>query len=954
MALVRSYFSLLKEYQNKYGPKTFLLMQVGSFFEVYSEKEDDETMCAFSKMCDLKIASKGEHFMAGFRDYILDKYISKMNDNNYTTVVFIQEEVAGIIQRREYAVYSPGTTFLDDEIRLSNNTSCLWIHKTKRTPCTILFGISNLDIYTGKVDVFEYQEMYYHNPTTYDSIERFISIYKPTEMIVIHNMEEVIINGILQYLSMKSKKMTLVDLNKDDIYSNQASNCEKQPYQAEIIKKFYPLLNKGLVMDTLFEKAIAFQSLCFLLVYVSQHNPSLTHKLCEPILDKSTSVILANHSLKQLNMIDGEYTGDYSSVLSLLNTCRTKIGKREFQRILLNPVHDSTELQESYDRVEHCIKMNYDWSSTLSKLCDIEKINRKIILEKTTPSEYAQLYETCCLLENIRTDDIWNKCIMYDKVKEEIECVKKNLSSYLNLDVSRKTNDLDDTCDNLIRRGVDDSLDRTCRDKIEGRLRFNSICDYLNNLYKGLDKKCEQAFKVHETDKSGISIHITKKRKLFIQRHLETEVTLTFYSSYTENNETFTFKPSLLEFKEYNSQTYSLYSKELSLVNEQIIINSQEFLINLIRVYKKIHLFMNISYVHLIHCIQKMDVMNTKCEITKKYNYSKPILVKSDKSFLNAKKLRHALIEHLDKNEAYIPNDICLGKETQGILLFGTNAVGKTSLIKSIGICIIMAQSGLYVPCSNLEYSPYEYLFTRIIGNDNIFKGLSTFSVEMSELRVILQKCNGRSLILGDELCSGTEIDSALSIFISGVEHMYLKESSFIFATHFHTLQNFKEIKEMKGLALKHLTVQYNQEIKKLVYGRTLQDGAGESVYGLEVCKALMLSDEFLKRAYEIRNKYCNKPSILTMKQSSYNKDKIRGFCEFCKENMGTEIHHLKYQKDSVNSHIDTMPVDHPSNLASICETCHKHIHALNLVYEKKKNMEGGYSIVLTPISTHP
>jgi DNA mismatch repair protein MutS len=535
MTLVKTYFSLLSEYKTKYGNKTFLLMQVGSFFEVYSEREDDEMIESFSKICDLKIAAKGEYFMAGFRDYILDKYISKINDAYYTTVVFIQEEVSGIIKRKEYAVYSPGTTFLDDEVKLSNNTSCLWIHKTKRSPCSILFGISNLDIYTGKVDVFEYQEIYYHNPTTYDSIERFISIYKPTEMIVIHNLEDVIINGVLQYLSMKSKKITLVDLNKNDIYSNQASNCEKQPYQTEIIKKFYPLLNKGLVMDTLFEKAIAFQSLCFLLVYVSQHNPSLTHKLCEPTLDKSTAVILANHSLKQLNIIDGEYTGEYSSILSLLNTCRTKIGKREFQRILLNPIHDYTELQDSYDRIEYCIKMNYDWSSTLSKVCDIEKINRKIILEKIVPSEYIQLYETCCLIENIKSDDdnFWNHHILFDKVTQEIGIIKKNINSYLNVEVARKINELDETCDNLIRKGIDDSLDRACRDKIEDRLRFNSIYEYLNTLYKSLDKKCEQGFKLHETDKSGITIHITKKRKTLIQNHLDSDVTLSFYSSYT-------------------------------------------------------------------------------------------------------------------------------------------------------------------------------------------------------------------------------------------------------------------------------------------------------------------------------------------------------------------------------------------------------------------------------------
>lgn len=125
----------------------------------------------------------------------------------------------------------------------------------------------------------------------------------------------------------------------------------------------------------------------------------------------------------------------------------------------------------------------------------------------------------------------------------------------------------------------------------------------------------------------------------------------------------------------------------------------------------------------------------------------------------------------------YVTNDIRLGKENSGtsdneefdgMLLYGTNAVGKTSLIKSIGISIIMAQAGLYVPCESLLFSPYHSIYTRILGNDNIFKGLSTFAVEMTELRTILRMADKNSLILGDELCSGTESDSALSIFTCG------------------------------------------------------------------------------------------------------------------------------------------------------------------------------------------
>ena len=115
--------------------------------------------------------------------------------------------------------------------------------------------------------------------------------------------------------------------------------------------------------------------------------------------------------------------------------------------------------------------------------------------------------------------------------------------------------------------------------------------------------------------------------------------------------------------------------------------------------------------------------------------------------------MRHCLIEHLQQNELYISNDISLGTpetSVDGVLLYGTNAVGKTSFIRSLGIAVIMAQAGLYVPCSSFHFQPYKYIFTRILGNDNIFKGLSTFAVEMSELITILRLADDKSLFLGD------------------------------------------------------------------------------------------------------------------------------------------------------------------------------------------------------------
>jgi DNA mismatch repair protein MutS len=215
----------------------------------------------------------------------------------------------------------------------------------------------------------------------------------------------------------------------------------------------------------------------------------------------------------------------------------------------------------------------------------------------------------------------------------------------------------------------------------------------------------------------------------------------------------------------------------------------------------------------IIHFITMIDIIYTKASIAMKFNYCKPKIVGAEKSFINAKGLRHCLIEQFNLNELYITNDVCLGDgQTDGILLFGTNAVGKTTIIRALGISIIMAQAGLYVPCSEFQFKPYKSIFTRIIGNDNIFKGLSTFEVEMSELRTILRLMDENSLVLGDELCSGTETISAISIFVAGIQRLYQAKSSFIFATHLHEIVDYEEVREMTTVHLKHMEVIYNKE----------------------------------------------------------------------------------------------------------------------------------------------
>jgi DNA mismatch repair protein MutS len=189
------------------------------------------------------------------------------------------------------------------------------------------------------------------------------------------------------------------------------------------------------------------------------------------------------------------------------------------------------------------------------------------------------------------------------------------------------------------------------------------------------------------------------------------------------------------------------------------------------------------------------------------------------------------------------------------------------------------------------------------------------------------------SLVLGDELCSGTETMSAISIFVSGIQHLSACKSSFIFATHLHEIVDFAEMRELTTVIMKHMAVIYDKESGLLVYDRKFRDGPGNNMYGLEVCKSLSLPYDFLENAYQIRSKYSPEySSILGLKTSHYNAQKIVGTCEKCGINMGTEVHHLQHQADANDDGIiyNSDGVFHKNNLANLmtlCTKCHDEIH---------------------------
>lgn len=992
MSIINEYLELTKKYKEEYGEQTIILMEVGSFFEVYALINPDGTYKGssiedFSKINDMVIAKKNamvdtcQVVMAGVGTAYVDKCIQRLQENGYTLVFYRQDTNGKNTTRTLSEIISPGTFFPSETSNLSNNMMCIWLHKTNASRIKqeqVTIGIGNIDIYTGKTSMFQFSENYTHSPATYDELERYISAYRPSECLFLSNLPEGLVDEIISFVGLENAKIHKVNTMAIDTSKNKmvlfAKKAEKQIFQIEILKKFFPHLSS--FHDMFPTHYIALQSFCFLLDFVYQHSPDLVKKLADPVFENyKERLILSNHTLHQLNIIDdSRYTGKLRSVSSFLNNCTTTMGKRQFLYNLHYPLTNNVMLQSSYDITDHLLTLKGDeyWQmirTQLSNISDLEKLARKMVTRNIMPKNITILSDDLTRLENLYTntkyDDVLMAYLANEDISKKCKEINEDLHRVFALDICRDTSDLNEIS-LIFNKDVNPTIDTLCKMNMDGRDKLNAICSYLSQQIHSLEKtaassKKTQYVKLHETAKSNAVLIVTTRRMVLLKKALNTKKghTIDYTSNYSKKNETFELDLSALDYiKHGNNKTdmiitsnqIRMISSDNDDIKEKLIRETHLFFSKYINEFSKFEKELQDITKYVI----EMDMLQCKCYIAKKYNYCKPQIDyenECDKSFFSFKGIRHPLIEHLQTNELYVTNDLNLGRdEMNGILLYGTNAVGKSSFIKSIGIMIIMAQAGLYVPCSSLIYKPYLNIFTRILGNDNIFKGLSTFAVEMTELRTILTMANKHSLILGDELCSGTESDSALSIFTTGLEILHEKESTFLFATHFHEINKYDEINALTKMEMMHMAVHYNKEKNVLVYDRKLREGPGESMYGLEVCKSLNLPDAFLKRAHDIRMKYNkDKQNILSLSPTHFNSKKIVGNCELCIKNKASEVHHLHHQKnakanneyivDEINSL--NFHKNHVANLLNICEACHKKIHKTKTQHKVVKTNEG-------------
>jgi len=693
-----------------------------------------------------------------------------------------------------------------------------------------------------------------------------------------------------------------------------------------------------------------------LLQYCYEHNEKLIERIRIPEtgwLDQDDHLILAHNALDQLDVTPSttrnRHKHSISSLFSVVDNTSTLSGKRYLLNMLTNPITESKGhlLQLYYDMTEDMINndiLRELITEKLKQIPDLDRYQRKLQLKMISPQEFVTLFKAYTIIVELYKivcdSNTKLQLLLFQNAKEFNECLMKILTKY-DMDKlynSRVEGQRLDSLRNIFHSGGDQIADDYCTKLSDYDKKLNNILGHLNNfLSKTRGKKltCDtSSLSKKQKELSSVGF-FTTSHKAKVLKSVKVNEDVVGNLQFTNINKDVMITSDLIagilssiggiktEMSEYFYRSFISDVSDLSGCN----------------------FFQDIS-----NFIKKLDYIKSNAVTAIKYKYYKPELVvdKGETSWLDIKEIRHPIVERIIDSE-YITNDVSLGNNPNnpdkniGLLLFAPNALGKSTLAKAIGLNIILAQAGCYTACK-LKYKPYKQIITRLSGNDSILEGKSSFVVEMTELRTILRCANSRTLVIGDELCRGTESVSGTTLTITTLSTLTERNTSYIFSTHMHHLVENSVIKGLGDkMRIAHLVLKHDKENDCLIYDRKLKDGPGDSIYGLEIAKSLSLDKNFIDTALEIRRDLTNSnTNFLSTKKSRYNSNVYIDQCMCCGKKVDLETHHINEQVLSdKNGYINHYHKNSSFNLVILCEECHVKLHTNGLKIETLQTSKG-------------
>ncbi|RMF61426.1 MAG: DNA mismatch repair protein MutS, partial [Calditrichaeota bacterium] len=792
--LMQQYLAIKARHQD-----AILFFRMGDFYEMFY---DDARIA--SEVLGLTLTSRAHGKsadvpLAGFPHHSLDVYLGKMIKAGYRVAICEQLEdpklAKTVVKRDVTEVVSPGTVLTDDLLEHNRNNFLCGLYLKGET-C----GLALIDVSTGE---FSVQEV---------PVEQFVEEVdkaNPAELLVSDEQAEFIERKLL------TRGQRFLTRRDDWIFSYD--------YAYETLTKHFGTLSlKGFGCDDL---DVGISAAGAVLHYVKEvQKTSLSHINRLQRESGSEYVMLDVDTRRNLELLRSLRGGtSEGTLISIIDRTRTPMGGRRLVQWMLRPLLEPGRIRRRLDAVAELKGASADLNKLqdlLGKIGDLERHVAKVISNRASARDLTALKNSLKVVPHLKE-------VLRSKEAEALAHIASELDPLDGLVQEIEKAIVDEpplavTEGGIIRRGYNRELDELREIAFSGK-------DWIARLQREEREKTGiPSLKVGYNRVFGYYIEVTKPNLAKVPEQYIRKQTLV-------NSERF-ITP---ELKEYEEKILEAEDKIVSLEYE---------LFDALRKRAAEHAPAIQANARLIAAL---DCYAGLARLAIENRYARPEI--DDGTKIIIKEGRHPVVEKLlPYGEAFIPNDTFLDNdEEQVCILTGPNMAGKSTYLRQVGLIVLLAQMGSFVPAKQAKIGVVDKIFTRVGASDNLAGGESTFLVEMNETANILNNATERSLILLDEIGRGTSTFDGLSIAWAVAEYLHNSPSvaaKTIFATHYH---------ELTELALMLPRVKnYNVAVKEwadnFVFLRKMVEGGCDHSYGIQVAKLAGLPAPVIQRAKEI------------------------------------------------------------------------------------------------------
>ena len=776
-------------------PGTILFFRMGDFYETFYEDAELIARILGITLTSRNNGGASQVPLAGVPVKAGPEYVRRLVQLGHRVSICEQVEdpktAKGVVRREVVETITPGAAFSDELLDGSrNNFLCAMAAGVKGDASRA--GIAALDLSTGELRLFVVAGA---------EIEAMLARLSPREMVIPEDMAAGA-NTILDSILVSHRPVWEFD-----------SAMAREDLQ----RHFGVRSLDGFGVESSDDVAVGAAGA--LLRYVRELQPGGVPHLRAPVIERSGGTMpldeMTRRNLELTESLRGG-AGQEGTLISVLDRTLTPMGARLLRQWVLAPLTQVDRIETRLDAVAAFASdamTRATMRAALDGVRDIERLAAKVAASRITPRELRALGDSIARLPDVESAARRISGDALQTVLESWDACRELGDDIINLLVERPPIALGE--DPTIRAGFDGELDelRSLRDGgKDGIARIQSE----ERARTGIN-----SLKVGYNRVFGYYIEVSNTHGHRIPDDYQRRQTLTGAERYVT--------PALKEYEErVLTAADRIESRERALFEALRGRIAQE--------------------VSRLQCaarvLAELDVLSTFGEVAEIEAYVRPRL--GDGFDLRIEGGRHPVVERMMPREKFIPNDVTLTGDARVIILTGPNMAGKSTILRQIGLIVLMAQIGSFVPARSAEIGVVDRLFTRVGASDNLVRGQSTFMVEMSETSAILHSATSRSLVLLDEIGRGTSTYDGVSIAWAVTEHIHDELGcKTVFATHYHELTQLSD----ELAAVRNFNVRVREVGEEILFLHTLEPGGADRSYGIEVGRLAGLPRPVLKRA---------------------------------------------------------------------------------------------------------